>query len=501
MRRILGLTLLLVFTSIAGAATASEVSVESGVLASTSSDGVDVFKGIPYAAAPVGTLRWAPPVPAASWSGKRDASDFGPICPQPKRPDAFAAISGDRAQSEDCLSLNIWAPHGARGVPVMVWIHGGAHRFGSGSSALYDGSKFARDGIVLVTLNYRLGLLGYFAHPALTKAATVDAPLGNYGAMDQLAALKWVQRNIAAFGGNPANVTVFGESAGGASILYLLSNSAAKGLFARAIVESGGGWSVPTTLAQKEEEGVAFADRQGLPGANATLEQLRALPVEKTFDMPANLGFGPFVDGRLFERTPMQAFSAGRQIAVPMMIGSNSYEASLMKLFALDPQRITARLSPDARAIYSADAASDSTLADAVFTDSVMGAPAHWIATRASSSAPAYLYHFSYVTSLRRGVSAGAAHGSEIPYVFATGTALAAGFGLKLSPEDLATERLVHSCWVGFAKTGKPDCDGQDWPAFSADNDALLEIASKPQVLSHFRKAQYQALEAVLVRN
>lgn len=471
--------------------------VESGVVVGTSDRGIDSFKGIPYAAPPVGPRRWEPPAAPSSSSGSRDASAFGPVCPQPPRPDGIAAFGGGVTQNEDCLSLNVWAPHGARKAPVMVWIHGGAHRFGSGSSPLYDGSEFAQDGIVLVTINYRLGLLGYFAHPALTKAVSSDAPLGNYGQMDQIAALKWVQRNIAAFGGDPSNVTVSGESAGGSSILYLLATSGARGLFARAIVESGGGWNVPVTLTQKESEGSDFATRAGLPGANATLEQLRAIPAEKTFDMPANLGFGPFVDGRLVTRTPEQAFASNTALDVPLIIGSNSYEASLMKLFVIAPERITARLSADARSVYADEARSDATLASAVFTDSVMGGPAHWIASKASSGAPSWLYHFSYVTSRRRDSSPGAAHGSEIPFVFGTGTALAARFSIQLSREDLAMERLVHSCWASFAKKGMPDCDGQTWPAFVPESDQLLDFAPDTGVVSGFRKAQYKALETV----
>lgn len=486
-------------SSASALAEAATVNIESGSLAGTSDGAIDSFKAIPYAAAPVGPLRWEPPAAPASWTGSRDASVFGASCPQPPRPDGVAALGGTASQSEDCLFLNVWTPHGAHHAPVMVWIHGGAHRFGSGSSSLYDGSNFARDGVVLVTINYRLGLLGYFAHPALTKAAAADTPLGNYGMMDQLAALKWVQRNIAKFGGDPSNVTVFGESAGGASSLYLLSTPRAKGLFAKVIIESGGGWGVPVSLAQKESEGADFATRAGLAGAGATIDQLRAIPVEKTFDLPMNLGFGPFVDGRLVTKTPQQAFASGVAIDVPMIIGSNSFEASLMKAFSIPADRIISRLSPATRTLYAGDAQSDEALAEAIFTDSIMGAPAHWIARKASGGAPAWLYHFSYVVSMRRATMPGAGHGTEIPYVFATGSALAARFGIQLADEDRAMERLVHSCWVAFAKTGTPDCDGQTWPAITPDHDQLLEFGPHAAVVSDFRKAQYGALESVLL--
>ena len=485
----------------ASAASAETVAIESGPLSGTTANGVDVYRGIPYAAPPVGALRWAPPAPPARWTTPRDASSFGAICPQPQRSDGGVAMGAGQTQSENCLFLNVFAPHGAKHLPVMVWIHGGAHRFGSGSGAIYDGTNFAKDGVILVSINYRLGLLGYFAHPALTKAAGANAPLGNYGQMDQIAALQWVRRNIAAFGGDPGNVTVFGESAGGSSILYLLATPSAKGLFAKAIVESGGGWFNPATLASKEAEGVDFANKNGRSGADATLEQLRAIPVDKTLDIPANLGFGPFVDGRLVPQSPTRAFADGTATDVPLIIGSNSFEASLMQSFNIPPDRIIGKLPPAARQIYASDASDDTTLAHAVFTDSVMGAPAHWVAAREAGGAPSWLYHFSYVASMQRARVPGARHGSEIPYVFSTGDALASRFGISLSPDDTAMESRMHACWVAFAKTGKPECGGQPWPAYTPANDTLMEFGPTTGPVSGFRKAQYDALESVLRPN
>jgi para-nitrobenzyl esterase len=483
---------LAVFATAASAA--PTVAIDSGTLSGTAAAGVDVYKGIPYAAPPVGPLRWRPPAPPAAWTGTRDATSFGAICPQPKRPDAVVAAGAGLTQSEDCLTLNVWTPEGAHHAPVMVWIHGGAHRFGSGAGPIYDGTRFAKDGVVLVTLNYRLGLLGFFAHPALTKEAGANAPLGNYGLMDQQAALKWVQRNIAAFGGDPANVTVFGESAGGVDVLYHLTAPSSRGLFAKAIVESGGGWGKGDSLADKEKEGADFA------GADATADQLRALPAEKTLSMPPALGFGPFVDGRFVVEAPQHGFAQGHQAPVPLVIGSNSFEASLMQSFAIPPERFLSRVTPAMRAIYAkaGDAADDQALAEAVFTDSIMGGPAHWIAGKASAAAPAFLYHFSYVATMQRGRVAGARHGSEIPFVFATGDALAARFGITVSPEDIAMENLMHSCWVGFARTGTPRCDGARWPAYTPAGDALLEFGPHTAVIAHFRKDQYDALEAAL---
>ncbi|MGH6965717.1 MAG: carboxylesterase/lipase family protein, partial [Phenylobacterium sp.] len=321
--------------ALAGAATAQDrpvVFTASGPVRGVIENGAGVFKGIPFAASTAGARRWTPPVAPTPWTEPRDASDYGPICPQPARPDGQLAAGGGRPQSEDCLSLNIWSPKGAKAVPVMVWIHGGAHRVGSGAGAVYDGGAFARDGVVLVTLNYRLGGLGYFAHPALTKAAGPNEPLGNYGAMDQMAALAWVKKNIAAFGGDPRNVTVFGESAGGASILALLATPKAKGLFDKAIVESGGGWQAGGSLAEEERKGLARATAAGVAGPDASLEQLRAIPPDKLTDMSGGIGsVGPFIDGRLITQSPRRAFLSGTAIDVPLIIGSNSYEASLMR--------------------------------------------------------------------------------------------------------------------------------------------------------------------------
>src|SRR5436190_1055558 len=246
----------------AGAAQAADpkAKVESGVVVGKDEAGVSVFRGIPYAKPPVGALRWTPPQRPAAWTGERPALAPGAPCMQPQRQ---AAPAGPGTPSEDCLYVNVWAPAGAKKAPVMVWIHGGSNISGSGAN--YDGSKFARDGVVLVTINYRMGAFGFFSHPALTKAAKADEPLSNFAFMDQIAALQWVRRNAAAFGGDPANVTVFGESAGAMDIVALLGIPATKGLYDKAIVESNIGWGMATPLAQKEEQGVQIVTKAGAP--------------------------------------------------------------------------------------------------------------------------------------------------------------------------------------------------------------------------------------------
>jgi para-nitrobenzyl esterase len=252
------------------------VSIDTGVLIGASDAVVRTFKGVPYAAAPVGAQRWRPPRPALRWTQPRQATEYGPACPQfapPGVTDILRYGAAPEPTSEDCLTLNVWAPKGAANAPVMVWIHGGAGRMGAGSLPYYDGTSFARDGVVLVTVNYRLGHLGSFAHPALTRAAAAGEPLVSYSLMDQIAALEWVRRNIAAFGGNPRNVTLFGESAGALDTLVLMTTPRALPLFHKAIVESGGGWFPPSYRKDAEKCGVEMATKAGLPGAALAVDR------------------------------------------------------------------------------------------------------------------------------------------------------------------------------------------------------------------------------------
>ena len=379
-------------TLAAGSASAQSPAarIDSGPLVGVAEGPANVFRNIPYAAAPVGALRWAPPQPVKPWSAPRNAAEAGPSCPQPMNPDGSPNSGGANGPtSEDCLQLNVFAPKGAKAAPVMVWIHGGGHRTGAGW--IYGGQNFARDGVVVVTINYRLGALGYFAHPAIDASAKPGDPVGNYGLMDQIAALKWVQRNIAAFGGDPRNVTVFGESAGGMSTLALLATPAAKGLYQKAIVESGAGWFAPKTLALKEAEGVKALEKAGVTATTA--EALRALPADKL--VAVNDDFQPFTDGKLMTETATQALADGHFADVPLIIGSNSGEDSLMGPRPASPQ-VVARIPAAARAIYKEEAAAgDDVLARAIFTDRIMGAPARWVAAKASGGKPAWLYYFT----------------------------------------------------------------------------------------------------------
>jgi para-nitrobenzyl esterase len=436
----------------------------SGVVVGDLADGIASYKGIPFAAAPVGDLRWKAPQPVPVWTGERAATEYGPSCMQNSRLGAEAKIS------EDCLFLNVFSPKDAKNAPVMVWIHGGSNLNGSGS--VYNGPAFAKDGIVTVTINYRMGAFGFFAHPEITKAASKTDPLANYGLMDQTAALQWVQKNIAAFGGDPAKVTVFGESAGAINIYALLGLKSSKGLFNQAILESNITWGVSAPLADAEKDGKELVIRAGAT-ETATLADLRAIPADKLVTAANGARF-PMVDGRFMTETSVQAMANKHTLDVPLIVGTNSYEASLAR-------QLQGQAQTD-------------------WTNNQAGAPARFIAAKSADGKPSWLYFFSYVATARRTPdSPGASHASEISYVFGGqmrppgAPPAAAGSALAPPPEptdeDKAMAVLMHSCWVAFAKTGEPKCaSGPAWPKYDAKADQLMEFGVASGVRTNFRK-------------
>jgi para-nitrobenzyl esterase len=468
-------------------------------------NGIDVFRGIPYAAASIGDLRWRAPRPAPAWKDDRDAAAFGPICSQ-KVQSGFKSSSQALPQSEDCLSLNVWRPAGAKNAPVMVWIHGGANRWGAGSDSVYDGDAFARRGIVLVTLNYRLGYLGFFAHPALTREAGPDAPAANFGLLDQVAALKWVRANAAAFGGDPRKITVFGQSAGGTDILALLSRPDAKTLFFAAIVESGGAGSTGGSLEAGEKVGVEIADKLGL-GKNPTTAQLRALTPEQILNVDGghvSPGFGPIVDGRVIAAAPLQTLLT-RGSPVPLLIGANSDDGNLMQLYGLSASKIMREFggeSPSMRKAYGALGDDEASYARRLYRDVKFVAPARAIASTSKHQAPIWLYRFDYTPTAVAGKLPGAAHASEIPFVFDNvSTSLFFSYasdGANPSEKDAEIAYGMNACWVAFATHRDPAraplCSA--WEPYDPKEATWFVFDQKPSPRPRLDKEQLDVIEA-----
>ena len=495
--------LLLQYAPIALAAPAPVVAIESGKLKGASEAGIDSYKGIPFAEPPVGELRWLPPMPITPWQGMRDATAMLHDCMQLPAP-SEAAPGGTTTPSEDCLYLNVWTPTGSHGkhLPVMVWIYGGGFLNGGASPAVYDGTSFAQRGVVLVTFNYRLGRFGFFAHPALT-AEQISSPLGNYGYMDQIAALKWVQRNITALGGDPARVTIFGESAGGSSVLTLMTSPMAHGLFAQAIVESGGGRdgkfprylhdrdSKPGSPPSGEAVGIAFAKSKNTTGVDApALKALRALPADaivddlniitrRTSHSTAATYPGPMIDGQLSIEGSQSVYEAGRQAKIPLIIGANDNDlaypqgntvAELLSVFGAQSEKAKQLYDPDNKNNVH-------DIGIRVASDRAEVEPARHVArVLTTQGQPVYLYRFSYVATSMRDQWPGATHASEVPYVFDT---VKARYGAALTPPDDAVAKAIIDRWVAFAKTGKPDvAGGPVWKPFDPQHELIFNFTA-----------------------
>jgi para-nitrobenzyl esterase len=466
--------------AVGGSRTRPIATVSTGALAGAVEDDAAVFRSVPYAAPPVGPLRWRPPQPAAEWQGLKDATRFGPACLQghPRGLTDVTPYGGaPEPTSEDGLTLNVWAPvHMPAGAPVMVFFHGGSGVFGSGALPYYSGAAFARDGVVLVTANYRLGALGGFAHPALTREASARGELmGAYATMDQVAALRWVKRNIAAFGGDPGNVTIFGESAGAISVLNLLTMPLAHDLFDKAIVQSGGGWfPAGQDRVRAEAAGVEIGKAFGVP-AGGSVEELRRIPGQPLMDL--NLPGAGFPDPRLAPEGVTAAIAAGRHARVPLMIGVNSGEDSLLdhgdgvaKLRADIKPSVMARL----KALYPD--ADEETLVRNYFRDGVGTAAARWVAGKWSTKAPAYLYRFEHVDEAALAHRDRAPHGSEIFYVFETLGEQPASIGaFRPSSADRSVAAGMHARWVAFARSSDPNVEGlSPWPAYCRERDPWM---------------------------
>jgi para-nitrobenzyl esterase len=448
---------------------------------------VRVFKGLPFAAPPVGDLRWQPPQPAKNWDAVRAADTFSANCMQRAAGGgAFPPYGGDRSatqMSEDCLYLNVYTTAAAASErrPVMVWIHGGAYT--SGAGAIYQGEELARKGVVVVTINYRLGVFGFMAHPELTKESPNHVS-GNYAFLDQLAALRWVQKNIAAFGGDPSRVTIFGESAGSWSVNNLVATPLGKGLFQRAIGESGGQFTITRTLAASEAAGTRFGDDQHAP----TLAALRALPADTVnrgqFQTSAT------VDGWVFPQDVLATFKTGKQNDVPVIIGSNANEGSIFTgdnvSAASFKEQSERRYGPDADAflaLYPFTTDKDARAAQAAsMRDGTFGWEMRtWARLQTQTGkSKVYLYYLSRVPPLPNSDWLGAQHGAEIPYAFNWPNGKHST-QVAWTDTDRKLAEQVSSYWVNFATTGDPN--GKDlpkWDAYQARDDRAMLFADAP---------------------
>ncbi len=525
------------FALAAGAADRPIVQVENGRLQGAIEYSMQAFKNIPYAAPPVGNLRWRPPQPVISWDGVRDAGKFGASCPQMfvKNLSAGLVLPG----SEDCLKLNVYLPEKAnKNLPVMVWFHGGGLLVDGASDPQFTPIHLVKNGVIVVTVDYRLGSLGFFAPKELIEEAKAKGePVGNYGTMDQIASLNWVKNNIAAFGGNPNNVTIFGQSAGGRSVTWLMVSDAAKGLFHKAIAQS----AQQSPLRGMTEKRLGLTPEVDIDAKYMTalgvksLAELRKLPVDKlTLDgssyYSGEFG-GPFIDGQIIKGDPIPLFAAGKQAKVPFMIGANSFDSDFMLPGEPSLDVFLKQVHEDPKIIeklYS-NVKEKCILNSFVIQDLMYRASTKLLADSMNGVAPGYAYYYDYLTKNIRPAFPGSPHTFEITYVFGSlalmpqapkqiesGDQCAriekdiASFKRthawpkdwypivdKNSPQDQAITKRMSESWAAFAKTGNPNVSGQlSWPIYNLNADVLRNYSDGPETITGLLKDRvaYQML-------
>jgi para-nitrobenzyl esterase len=470
---------------------------------------VTVFRGVPFAAAPVGALRWRPPTPVPAWEGIRDATCFGDDCPQKSSP--INADSRAAGRSEDCLKLNIWTPQtgDAAPLPVMVWIYGGSFVFGTASERRVDGTAFARKGVVLVTVAYRTGVFGYLAHPELS-AESPDGVSGNYGVLDLIAALRWVRENIAGFGGDPNCVTVFGVSAGSASIALMMTSPLAQGLFDRAILESPGAFRPLASLAEAEATGALLGDdlaalRRLSPDELLAREHLLVPAMRR---LTAARVLRPIRDGHVIREDDRAAFNGGRFAAVPMIVGTNSDEGTW--LTASWPVRTVADWEKvlrdnfaeetlgEVRRLYPVASAADvpRALAD-LFSDTQFNYGVWGVASASSRrQQPTFRYLFS---RRRPNVTTGPNHSDEVYYVFDNLTVPPRGMTESVfDATDEAVAGVMQDAWIRFAATGDPNGESLPrWPEYDPATDPIMEFGDAPRAREGWRRDHVAFLDGI----
>jgi len=493
-------------------APAGAVRVQQGMLSGISGTHPDVrvYRGIPFAAPPIGDLRWKAPQPPASWQGTREAKDFANACPQTAYPSGSIYTSKLPSMSEDCLYLNIWtaAKSASEHRPVMVWIHGGGFTRGSGTSTAYDGEILSRKGVLVVTINYRLGVFGFLAHPELSAESGHHAS-GNYALLDQIAALEWVKKNIAVFGGDPNRVTIFGESAGSWAVNALMASPLAKSLFHRAIGESGASFSPMRTLAESEKGGEKLAASLGV--TQDTLKMLRAKPTDEVLKAANEQVVRPVVDGWVLPQDIYTIFAQGKQNDVPLLIGNNADEGT-----TLAPQGALVKAASyvdGVRQRYGSGAdqflktypagSDDEAIASfyAAYRDQVFGWEMRtWARMQTKTGhSPTYVYYFSRRPPGPQSQKLRAFHAADVAYVFGTFV-----WPFPWDETDHKLSDSVTSYWVNFATTGNPNGEGlPKWPAYDAQSDQVLDLGDQIVTRSGVNKvgldffdAYYQSLRS-----
>lgn len=490
MRRLLSIAVsALALGACAATADAQTVTAPAGALRGTTENGIAGFRGIPYAAPPMGEMRWRPPAPPSRWDGVRDATRYGAACIQPTPVFQTIYSSDIGATSEDCLTLNVWTPATEGRAPVLVWIHGGALVSGSSKETLYDGARLAREGVVVVSINYRLGVLGWLAHPDLSA----ESPLGisgNYGLMDQVAALEWVKRNIAAFGGDPENVTIAGESAGGLSVLYLMSTPLARGLFDRAIAQSAYMISTPELTQPRfgapsaQDAGAALSRTLQAPGLRA----LRGMDAQTLTDRAAVSGFATFgaVDGKVLPHQIVDVFDRGEQAPVPVLAGFNSGEIRSLRMLAppapgsaADYERMIRDRYGDMAeaflALYPSADVGESVLAAS--RDALYGWTSERLArSQTAAGHPSFLYLFDHGYPATEAANLHGFHASELPYMFGTLERTPPRWpAIPDTPDERRLSDAMVGYWTSFARTGQPvAANAPDWTPYGEASSWMI---------------------------
>ena len=490
------------------------VDVPAGKIEGQMDGNLRVFKGIPYALPPVGQARWKPPEPMPRWTELRKATEFGPACFQPTVKVQTVYTRDPLPMSEDCLTLNIWAPSDARNAPVFFWIYGGALTSGASREGLYDGARLAARGVIVVSINYRLGVFGWLAHPELS-AESPKGVSGNYGLLDQIEALGWVRRNIGAFGGDPANVTIAGESAGALSVMYLMAAPPARGLFSKAIAESAYMISTPELKQRRfgsdaaEESGKRLAEALHAPN----LAALRALDARVLADAAPAAGYAPWgtIDGQILPRQLVEVFDRDEQAQVPMLAGFNSGEIRSLRALAPRPaanaaayERIIREryldLADEFLRLYPSSNMEESILA--ATRDALYGWTAERLARKQSGvRVPSFLYYFDHGYPAADSAGLHAFHASELPFVFGTLRSTTPNWPkIPETPQETSLSEAMIGYWTSFARTGKPRAANQpDWPAYGPAR-SYMAFTGAPHPSDHLLPGMYEFNEEVVSR-